>query len=228
MMPLTENCPKPLLKVRGRSLIEWNILNLVKAGMTELVINHAYLGSMIEAALGDGSRFGARITYSPEGSALGTAGAVAQARHLLGEDPFVAVSADIYCPHFDFRQCEGVLVDQDLWGNPLPEHQRDVAWLFMVKNPWHNPNGDFAVNLTGLSNQGEPRHTFANIGVYRPAMFDGVRPGDYAELGPMLRHYADLGQLGGELIQCSWENVGTPEQLAELNAPPRHGRHTLT
>ena len=104
MRPLTDSCPKPLLKVRGRPLILWQVLNLVRAGITDIVINHAHLGHMIEAALGDGSRYGAQIVYSAEGTALETAGGIARARHLLGDEPFVALSGDIYAPHFDFTQ----------------------------------------------------------------------------------------------------------------------------
>ena len=98
MRPLTDTCPKPLLKVRGRPLITWHVLNLVRAGITEIVINHAHLGHMIEAELGDGSKYGAAIAYSREEVALETAGGVANALHLLGEKPFLAVSGDIYCP----------------------------------------------------------------------------------------------------------------------------------
>jgi GTP:adenosylcobinamide-phosphate guanylyltransferase len=99
MRPLTDTTPKPLLKVRGRPLIVWHILNLVRAGITEIVINHAHLGEQIEQALGDGSQFGAKLMYSHEAQALETAGGIATARHLLGEEPFVAVSGDIYmCP----------------------------------------------------------------------------------------------------------------------------------
>ena len=104
LRPLTDHIPKPLLEVRNRPLIVWHILNLVRAGITDIVINHAYLGHMIEEALGDGSRFGAQIVYSAEGEALETAGGVAKARHLIGEDRFVGIAADIYCPHFDFSQ----------------------------------------------------------------------------------------------------------------------------
>ena len=112
MRPLTDTCPKPLLKVRGRPLIVWQILNLVRAGITEIVINHAHLGHMLEQTLGDGSQFGVTLRYSPEASALETAGGIAQARHLLGEEPFVAISGDIYCPHFDFEQVKTVLEDK--------------------------------------------------------------------------------------------------------------------
>lgn len=222
-MPLTEHCPKPLLKVHGRPLIVWHILNLVKAGITDIVINHAYLGSMIENTIGDGSQFGARISYSRESEALETAGGIANALHLLGDQPFLAISADIYCPHFDFSECLNTLEDNDIWGNPHPKDKRDIAWLYMVRNPSYHPNGDFAMNLFNLSvkpkNADDPMLTFANIAVYRPEMFDSIPAGESAKLVTLFHHYANKGQLGGELINCAWANVGTPEQLDELNSP---------
>ncbi|HWT72441.1 MAG TPA: nucleotidyltransferase family protein [Oxalicibacterium sp.] len=219
MRPLTDSCPKPLLKVRGRPLIVWHILHLVRAGITDIVINHAHLGHMIEDALGDGQQFGAAIRYSAEGTALETAGGIAKARHLLGDDPFVALAADIYCPHFDFAQAKDVLQDKDVWGNPHPLDQRDVAWLYLVKNPAHNARGDFALNSFSIANDGEPRYTFSGIGVYRPSMFDAVQAGESARLAPLLREYAARGQVGGELYRGDWTDVGTAERLAELNAP---------
>jgi N-acetyl-alpha-D-muramate 1-phosphate uridylyltransferase len=215
---MTDACPKPLLQVRGRPLIVWHILNLVRAGITEIVINHAHLGSMIEQALGNGAHFGARIDYSPEGTALETAGGIALARDLLGEAPFVAIAADVYCPHFDFEQVKDALVDEDVWGNPHPTEQRDMAWLYLVKNPSHHPEGDFALHSFSVSNEGEPRYTFSGIGVYRPQMFDSIRPGQSARLAPLLREYAARGQVGGEVYRGSWTDVGTPERLAQLNA----------
>jgi MurNAc alpha-1-phosphate uridylyltransferase len=219
MRPLTDNCPKPLLQVRGRPLIVWQIMNLVRAGITEIVINHAHLGQMMEDALGNGEKFGAHIVYSAEGTALETAGGIAKARHLLGDEPFLAVSGDIYCPHFDFGQVTGALEDNDVWGNPHPKDSRDVAWLYLVKNPDFHPQGDFALNNFAIANVGEPRYTFANIGVYRPEIFDDIAPGEHAKLAPILRAYADRGQVGGEVYRGEWHNVGTPEQLAQLNAP---------
>ncbi len=217
MRPLTDNCPKPLLKVRGRPLIVWHILTLVRAGITEIVINHAHLGHMIEEALGDGGQFGARIAYSAEGNALETAGGVAKARHLLGDEPFVAVAADIYCPHFDFEQVIDTLKDNDMWGNPHPRDKRDVAWLYLVKNPPHHPKGDFALHSFSIANEGEPRHTFSGIGVYRTEIFDSVESGQSAQIAPILREYAARGQVGGELYRGDWTDVGTPERLAQLN-----------
>jgi len=218
MRPLTDNCPKPLLTVRGRPLIVWHIVNLVRAGITEIVINHAHLGHMIEEALGDGSQFGATIHYSPEGTALETAGGVAKARHLLGEEPFVAVAADIYCPHFDFSQVKDVLENNDVWGNPHDVAKRDIAWLYLVKNPSHHPEGDFALNLFTVRNEGMPRYTFSGIGVYRPEMFDSVVSGEKTQVGMLLREYASRGLVGGEIYGGDWTDVGTVERLERLNA----------
>src|SRR5690349_8398672 len=118
MRPLTDSCPKPLLKVRGRPLIVWTLLGLVRAGITDIVINHAFLGHMFEEELGDGSKYGARIVYSHEETPLETAGGIVKALPLLGENPFLAVSGDIYCPYFDFEQVKDVLHDKDALGNP--------------------------------------------------------------------------------------------------------------
>lgn len=219
MRPLTDTCPKPLLKVRGRPLIVWHILNLVRAGITDIVINHAHLGNMIEETLGNGEQFGATIAYSAEGTALETAGGIAKARHLLGDEPFLALAADIYCPHFNFEQVIGVLEDNDVWGHPHPLDKRDVAWLYLVKNPAHNPQGDFALNSFSIINEGEPRLTFSGIGVYRPSIFDAINAGESVKLVSILREYAARGQVGGELYRGDWTDVGTVERLAELNAP---------
>ena len=220
MRPLTDTCPKPLLKVRGRPLIVWHILNLVRAGITEIVINHAHLGHMFEEELGDGSKYGASIRYSPEEVALETAGGIANAMHLLGDAPFVALSGDIYCPYFNFEQVKDVLHDKDVLGIPYPADKRDACWIYLTPNPFHNLKGDFALEMFTVANKGEPLWNFSNIGVYRPEMFSHIKPGERAGLGLLIRKYADLGQVGGELYEGDWVNVGTVAQLDELNAPP--------
>ena len=219
MRPLTDTCPKPLLKVRGRPLITWHVLNLVRAGITDIVINHAHLGHMIEEALGDGSKYGARIVYSHEPKALETAGGIANARHLLGEEPFLAISGDIYAPYFDFSQVLDALPERDMLGQPIPPEKRDIAWLYLTPNPWHNPEGDFGLNMYSLTNDGNPKWNFANIGVYRPEMFDGIAPGEVVRIGPLMRKFIEQGRIGGEIYTGPWVNVGTVEQLEELNAP---------
>jgi len=219
MPPLPDPCPKPLLKWLGRPLITWHVLNLVRAGITDIVINHAHLGHMIEEALGDGSKFGARIVYSHEPKALETAGGIANARHLLGEEPFLAISGDIYAPYFDFSQVLDALPERDMLGQPIPLDKRDIAWLYLTPNPWHNPEGDFGLNMYSLTNDGDPKWNFANIGVYRPEMFDGIAPGEVMRIGPLMRKFIEQGRIGGEIYNGPWVNVGTVEQLEELNAP---------
>jgi MurNAc alpha-1-phosphate uridylyltransferase len=220
MRPLTDSCPKPLLKVRGRPLITWHVLNLVRAGITDIVINHSHLGHMIEQELGDGSRYGARIAYSHEPAPLETAGGIANALHLLGDEPFLAVSGDIYAPYFDFSQALDALKDADVLGNPYPIDQRDIAWLWLTPNPWHNPNGDFGLDMYTLSNEGSPKWNFAGIGVYRPEMFDGISKGEFVKFGPLMRKFIEKKRVGGEVYDGPWVNVGTVEQLEELNRPP--------
>ena len=219
MRPLTDEKPKPLLMVRGRPLILWHILNLARAGITDIVINHAHLGHIIEETLGDGSRYGVSINYSAEGTALETAGGVAKARHLLGDKPFLAVSADIYCPHFNFAQATEALEDKDVWGQPYPIDKRDMAWLYLVKNPPHHPEGDFALNSFSISNEGLPRFTYSGIGVFRPEMFDAVQTGEIVRISTLIREYAARGQIGGEVIRDEWTDVGTVERLEALNKP---------
>lgn len=224
MRPLTDTCPKPLLTVRGRPLVVWHILNLVRAGITDIVINHAHLGSMIEDTLGDGSQFGATLQYSAEGTALETAGGIANALPLLGDAPFVAVNGDIYCPHFNFEQVTSALVDADMWGNPYPADTRDIAWLYLVKNPPHVPQGDFGLTTYSITNDGSPRFTFSGIGVYRPELFSAIAQGSAAKLAPLLREFAARGQIGGEVYRGDWTDVGTPERLAQLNRPLSESR----
>ncbi len=218
MRPLTDTLPKPLLTVRGRPLIVWHILNLVRAGITEIVINLHYRGEQIQAALGNGSRYGAKLVYSLEEIPLETAGGIVKARHLLGEQAFVCVSADVYCPHFDFAQVTSALQDFDMWGKPYAVNERDIAWLYLVNNPAHHPTGDFAMNLYTLANTGEPRFTYSGIGVFRPEMFDGLVVDQPEKLVTLLRHQAERGFLGGEVYPGQWTDVGTPERLAQLNA----------
>jgi len=207
MRPLTDHTPKPLLPAGGKPLIVWHIERLVAAGITDLVINHAHLGRQIEQSLGDGGQFGARISYSDEGIALETAGGIAFALHLLGEQPFAVINGDIYCD-YDF--------------SPLPgraatlAHSNDRAHLVLVENPAHNPQGDF-----GLQGQrvidGAPKFTFSGIGLYKPVLFADIPRGSKAPLAPLLREQIARGQVSGEYHDGTWLDIGTPERLAELD-----------
>jgi N-acetyl-alpha-D-muramate 1-phosphate uridylyltransferase len=208
MRPLTDACPKPLLEAGGKPLIVWHLERLRAAGFGEVVINHAHLGAMIEAALGDGSRFGLRIRYSPEAEALETAGGIRQALPLLGDAPFLVINGDIFC-------------DADLAALRAAPAERlgdDLAHLLMVPNPPHHPAGDFHLADGRLNRDGEPRLTFSGIGLYRPALFAGIAAGAKAPLGPLLRDAMDAGRVGGGLHAGDWLDVGTPQRLAELDA----------
>jgi MurNAc alpha-1-phosphate uridylyltransferase len=202
MRPLTDHIPKPLLRAAGRSLIDYHILGLVRAGLCELVINHAHLGAQIEQALGDGARLGARIRYSAEGEALETGGGIFRALPLLGPEPFVVVNGDIWT---DFPY------------GCLPVAPSGLAHLVLVDNPPHHPEGDFVLGEDGqVSDTGTPRLTFSGIGVYRPELFEGCRPGRFP-LAPLLRAAMARGLVSGEHYRGGWVDVGTPQRLAELD-----------
>ncbi len=203
MRPLTDCTPKPLLPVAGRPLIEHHIEALVKAGYKELVINHAHLGQQIEAALGDGQRWGISITYSPElAGALETGGGIFNALPLLGDAPFVVINGDIW-------------TDYDLAHLAIPKHK--LAHLILVNNPVHNTGGDFLLSKEGLCSDGDgKRLTFSGIGVYQPALFAGCKPGSFP-LAPVLKRAMAQGEISGAYYAGRWVDVGTPQRLEALN-----------
>lgn len=203
MRPLTDHTPKPLLPVGGKPLIVWHIEKLAKAGFRELVINHAHLGQQIEKALGDGHQFGVSIQYSPEVEALETAGGITNALPLLGDAPFLVVNGDVFCD-YDFVQI------------PLLSESQ-LAWLVLVDNPEHNPNGDFGLAGGKIVDNAQEKWTFSGIGVYRPELFAGVVRGSKARLAPLLRAVMPKGKVGGAHYGGLWLDIGTPERLAELD-----------
>ncbi len=208
MRPLTDHMPKPLLQAGGKPLIVHHIERLVRAGITELVINHAHLGRQIEVHLGDGSRYGAHIRYSDEGTALETAGGIAFALHLVGEQPFAVVNGDIYCD-YDFSH--------------LPQqaatlaNSEDMAHLVLVDNPEHNLKGDFGLQARRVAGDTAPRLTFSGIGLYKPQLFTGIVRGTKAPLAPLLREQIAQGHVSGEHHRGLWMDIGTPQRLDELD-----------
>jgi N-acetyl-alpha-D-muramate 1-phosphate uridylyltransferase len=201
MRPLTDNTPKPLLRVGGDYLIEYHLRALAKAGFETVVINHAHLGEQIEEALGDGSRYGLSITYSPEGSALETGGGIFHALPLLGEEPFLVVNGDIWT---DFPL------------ERLKIQSLQLAHLVLVDNPPQHTKGDFALQEGRVSETEGERFTFSGIGIYRPELFAGCKPGAFP-LAPILRRAMAAGQVSGEHYQGRWYDIGTPERLAQLD-----------
>jgi MurNAc alpha-1-phosphate uridylyltransferase len=210
MRPLTDHCPKPLLEAGGKPLIVYHIERLARAGITELVINHAHLGHMLEAALGDGRAFGVTIRWSPEpAGALETAGGIRQALPLLGAAPFLVINGDIHCTA-DFAALAAT-------GNKLAA-TGDLAHLLLVANPAHHPAGDFALADGRVNSESAPRLTFSGIGLYHPALFARLAAGVPAPLAPLLREAMAAGRVSGEHYHGAWDDIGTPARLAALDA----------
>ncbi|CAM3854592.1 N-acetylmuramate alpha-1-phosphate uridylyltransferase MurU [Aeromonas bestiarum] len=201
MRPLTDSLPKPLLAVGGKPLIVHHIEKLAAAGVTTLVINHAWLGHKLVEALGDGSAFGVQIQWSAEASALETAGGIVQALPLLGPAPFLVINGDTWLD-LDYR----TLVTQ-----PLGE---DLAHLWLVPNPPQHPGGDFSLNAGRV--QDAPAFTFSGVGLYDSAAFADLSPGA-RKLAPLLRDWMAQGRVGGSLLAGEWRDIGTVSRLRELD-----------
>ncbi len=223
MRPLSLHTPKPLLAAGGKRLIEWHLEKLAARGVREVWINTSHLAECFGPALGDGSRWGLRLHLIDEGAEpLETGGGLFNALPWLGEAPFIAVNGDIWSDH-DYAR--------------LPEAPDGLAHLVLVDNPEHHPRGDFVLGAAGrLIGADAPRLTFAGIGVYRPALFDGWRrvigdaPGADAEpprfkLAPLLFAAIRRGLVSAEHHRGAWTDVGTPARLAALDAAlVAHGR----
>lgn len=217
MRPLTDHTPKPLLQAGGKPLAAWHLERLAAAGVREVVVNTSWLADRFPEVLGDGARWGLRITYAYEGTTpLETGGGMLHALPLLGDAPFLAVNGDVFC---------------DVDFGALPREPAGDAHLVLVDNPDHHPRGDFVLDDEGRVHGGDgdaPRLTFAGIGVYRPALLDGWRAtiGDAAgadeapprfRLAPLLRAAMARGRVDGRHHRGRWSDIGTPQRLAELD-----------
>ena len=210
MRPLSDTTPKPLLRVGGKPLLVWHIENLVRAGLTEIIINHAHLGPLIEAALGSGEKFGAHIQYSPEVEALETAGGIAQALPQLGKEPFLVVNGDIYI-EYDFSRLTEI-------GMAMRANaEMFSAYLVLVDNPAHHTQGDFALEQSQVKLTGQPRLTFSGVAVYHPDNFRDIERGAKAKLAPLLKTLIHYDLVRGEHHRGRWVDVGTPQRLAALD-----------
>jgi MurNAc alpha-1-phosphate uridylyltransferase len=209
MRPLTDHLPKPLLQAGGSALIEYHLRNLAAAGIREIVINHFHLGDKLEAALGDGSRYGVQIQYSRETVRLETAGGIVKALPLLGSEAFAVVSGDIWTD-YDFRRLQPV------------DGRTTLARLVMVDNPPHHPQGDFVLDYAGrlrlrVAHEAVRGCTYSGISVMHPALFAGLTE-EPLPLRPVLDKAIAAGQVAGEQFGGRWFDIGTPERLQELDA----------
>jgi len=203
MRPLTDHTPKPLLRVGDRTLIDWHLRKLARAGFREVVINLSWLGDRIRAELGRGEDYGLDIVYSQEPSPpLETGGGLFHALPLLGTDPFLLVNGDVFTD-IDFT---ALAIEPEL-----------LAQLVLVPNPPHHTAGDFLLHAGQINEQAGESLTYSGIGVLRPELFAGCNPGRFPLL-PLLQRARAAGRLGGQKHAGTWLDVGTPERLAELNA----------
>ena len=204
LRPLTETTPKALVEVRGRSLLERHLDNLGSLGFETVVINLGWLGERIAERVGSGRDYGLNVVYSPEGdNILETGGGIQRALPLLGSEPFLVINADIYT---------------DIPLPPAGLGGDDMGHLVLVPRPKHKEHGDFDLRDGRIRNSDDGLYTFSGVAVYRPEFFADCESGRFP-LAPMLKAAARAGRLAGNLYEGLWEDVGTPERLAELNRP---------
>ena len=205
LRPLTDRVPKALAEAGGKPLVVWQLERLARAGFHDIVINVSHFAEAIEARLGNGSAFGVSLAYSREAQPLESAGGIAQARQLLGREPFALVNADVFC-------------DYDLAALRARALDGCLAHLVLAPNPPHHTAGDFSLAGGRAGNAPAPRYTYTGIALLDPALVEPVRAGDKAQLAPLLRAAAQEGRLAGELYEGLWRDIGTAERLAELDA----------
>jgi len=202
MLPLTKDKPKPLLMVAGKPLLQHHIEALARAGITEIVINHALMGNMIEDYFGNGQSFNVSIEYSAEGlEPLETGGGIYRALSLLGPLPFIVVNGDVWTD-FDFSR--------------LSDEPEGLAHLVLVNNPHHHPLGDFCLQAGKVRISGAEKYTFSGIGVYRQALFAESEQASFP-LAPLLRSAMEKDLISGEIYTGEWFDIGTPERLEAIN-----------
>jgi MurNAc alpha-1-phosphate uridylyltransferase len=216
MRPLTDTLPKPLLTIQNKSLLVWHLEALAKANIENVVINHAWLGEKIEAALGDGRQFKLKIQYSPEVSALETAGGICKALPIIApEDYFLVINGDVFCPNLSISELLSTAHKMRM------NSKRPLAHLLMVPNPVQHPEGDFYLqgsNVSSLSSGEAEKLTFSGIGIYHKDLFKDLEFGAPAKLAPLLRTAMEQNKVSGEKYVGPWHDVGTPQRLQELNA----------
>ena len=202
LRPLTDETPKALMEVQGRTLLERHLDKMKAAGIETVIINLGWHGEQILTRVGGGQEYGVNVIYSPEGdNILETGGGIHRALPLLGCEPSLVVNADI-------------ITDMPL--PPAGPGEDDLCHLVLVPTPPHKAHGDFDLHGDRVVDSEQASLTFSGVAIYRPEFFADCEPGRFP-LAPMLKSAARAGNVKGSCYEGFWEDVGTPERLAMLN-----------
>lgn len=204
LRPLTDTLPKPLVPVLGKPMIIYHIEKLAQLGITDIVINYAWMGHLLPQTLGDGSRWGVTLHFSAETEALETGGGIKQALPLLGNEPFLVLNGDVFIDRLPFQDIMTVGLEENI-----------LAHLWLVDNPKQHPQGDFALVDDRVAEKGAFTYTFSGMGIYHPRLFADTVNGRFA-LGPLLRQAMVDGRVSGAYFDGLWVDVGTVERLKAL------------
>ena len=203
LKPLTNDIPKPLLKVGNQSLIERNIRSLLNYGFDEIVINVSYLGNMITEHVLEIFPNN-KIIFSKESEPLGTGGGIKNALKLLGDEPFMLINADIY-HNINLAAVK-----------TAPKY----AHLVGVKNPEHNIQGDFSLdNNIVLARSELNDFTWSGISIINPTIFSQLQTQEmpFDIWNSVLMKFINNNKITAEIYEGIWIDTGTIDRLELAN-----------
>ena len=203
LKPLTNDIPKPLLKVGNQSLIERNIRSLLNYGFDEIVINVSYLGNMITEHVLEIFPNN-KIIFSKESEPLGTGGGIKNALKLLGDEPFMLINADIY-HNINLAAVK-----------TAPKY----AHLVGVKNPEHNIQGDFSLdNNIVLARSELNDFTWSGISIINPTIFSHLQTQEmpFDIWNSVLMQFINNNKITAEIYEGIWIDTGTIDRLELAN-----------
>lgn len=196
---VSESIPKPLTLIGSKSLIELNIIKIKEAGIDEIIINVAWLGSQIIDKLGDGSKYGVKLNYSNEGDfPIGTAAGIYKAINFFDNENFLLINADIYIDY--------------IMGHKKKIDEGKLGHLILVKNPEHHLKGDFSLKKNNIFlNKKNNSYTYSGMSILSPNIFYNYS--NIVALEDVFKKMAINNELTGELYEGFWSDIGTSERL---------------
>ncbi len=210
LRPVTEKIPKSLVEVAGEPFLAHQLRLLAANGIRRVTLCVGYLGHMIEEYAGDGSRFGVELTYSPDGPQLrGTAGAVAQARPLLG-DSFFVLYGDSYLP-CDYRAVESAFRRS---GQPA------LMTVFKNENRWDRSNveyaGDRIIRYDKRNPDARMHYIDYGLGALKSETLASRAEGAAFDLADVYSELIREGRLAGYKVTERFYEAGSSKGMVEL------------